>query len=119
MTVTVYTFEIAEDQEWIFPVEESHFEMFSALDGSVISDWDPPVMEIDRDGKTYSDFPWLGEHVPFLRKPAVEALGHILPRYGQVLPVSGPDVRLFNVTTVLDALDLERSRIVRFDDGAI
>lgn len=119
MTMTVYRFEVVEGQEWIFPTDEEHFEMFFALDGSVISDWDPPVMAIDSEARTWSDFPWLGEHVPFLRPPAVAALGPILMKHGQLLPVRGADVRLFNVTTVIDALDLERSRIVHFDDGSI
>jgi hypothetical protein len=74
---------------------------------------------LNHEGRFYSDFPWLGEHVPFLRKPAVEALGHILLKYGQLLPVRGEEVWLFNATTVLDALDHERSQIVYFDDGDI
>ena len=158
MTFTVYTFEVVAGQEWIFPVDEDHFEMFFAMNGKVISNWNPPVMEINREinyeerfssdfpwldehvpflrklvvillkhgqfllnheGRFYSDFPWLGEHVPFLRKPAVEALGHSLLKYGQLLPVRGEEVWLFNATTVLDALDHERSQIVYFDDGDI
>lgn len=119
MTFEIYTFEVMEGQEWIFPVNEDHFEMFNALNGNVISDWDPPLMKIYREGKTYSDLPWLGQHLPFLKKPAVDALGPILLKHGQLLPVRGEDVWLFNATTVLDALDLERSRIVHFDDGSI
>lgn len=119
MTFTVYTFEVVEGQEWIFPADENQFEMFYAMDGRVVPDWEAPVMEIDRDERTYSDFPWLGEHVPFLRKPAVEALGPILLKHGQLLPVRGEDVWLFNATTVLDALDREHSQIVSFDDGTI
>ncbi len=119
MTFTVYSFEVAEGQEWILPADQDHFEMFFAMDGRVITDWDPPVMAIERDERTYSDFPWLGEHVPFLKKPAVEALGPVLLKYGQLLPVRGEDVWLFNATTVLDALDRERSGIVYFDDGNI
>ena len=118
MAVAVYTFEVVEGQEWIFPADENHYEMFSAMDGRAIADWDPPVMEV-RGGGTYSDFPWLGEHVPFLRRPAVEALGEVLLRHGQLLPVRGEDVWLFNATTVRDALDQERSEIVFFDDGTI
>jgi hypothetical protein len=158
MTSSVYTFEVVAGQEWIFPADEGHFEMFFAMDGRVISDWDPPVMKVNREidheerfgsdfpwldehvpflrkpatillkyaqllhnhqGRSYSDFPWLGEHVPFLRKPAAEALGHILLEYGQLLPVRGEEVWLFNATTVLDALDHERSQIVYFEDGNI
>lgn len=158
MTFTVYTFEVGLGQEWIFPVDEDHFELFFAMNGKAISNWDPPVMRVNREinheerfssnfpwldehvpflrkpavillkygrflfnheRRFYSDFPWLGEHVPFLRKPAVEALGHVLLKYGQLLPVRGEEVWLFNATTVLDALDHERSHIVYFDDGGI
>lgn len=123
MTFTVYTFEVVAGQEWIFPVDEDHFEMFFAMNGKVISNWNPSVMEINREinyeERFSSDFPWLGKHVPFLRKPVVEALGHSLLKYGQLLPVRGEEVWLFNVTTVLDALDHERSQIVYFDDGDI
>ncbi|MCZ0734516.1 imm11 family protein [Phreatobacter sp. AB_2022a] len=118
MATAVYTFEVVEGQEWIFPTDDSHYEMFSALDGRTITDWDPPVMA-GRGGGTYSDFPWLGEHVPFLRRPAVEALGQVLLRHGQLLPVRGEEAWLFNATTVLDALDRQRSGIVAFDDGSI
>ena len=119
MTFTVYTFEVVEGQEWIFPADTNHFELFYAMDGRVIPDWDAPIMEINREERSYSDFPWLGEQVPFLRRPAVETLEPILLKHGQLLPVRGEDVWLFNVTAVLDALDQERSRITYFDDGNI
>jgi hypothetical protein len=67
----------------------------------------------------YSDFPWLGEHAPLLRKPAVDAPEASLLRYGQLVPLRGEKVWLLNVTNVIDALDKERSRIVYFDDGDI
>ncbi|OQW53159.1 MAG: hypothetical protein A4S14_02190 [Proteobacteria bacterium SG_bin9] len=119
MTMAVYTFEVGEDQEWIFPADESDYERFYALDGSVIADWRPPTMRIDREAKTYSDLPWLGEHLIFLKKPAAEILRPVLLQYGQLLPVHGEEVWLFNATTVIDALDHERSQIVTFDDGGI
>lgn len=50
---------------------------------------------------------------------AAEALKNILRRYGQLLPLGGEYVLLFNVTCVLDALDEQKSKIVRFDDGDI
>lgn len=118
MTFAVYKFEVVEGQEWIFPADESRFEMFNTMDGRAVSNWDPPLMRIDGEG-TYSDFPWLGEHVPILRGLAVETLGHILLAHGQLLPLRGEDVWLFNATTVLDALDHERSQIVYFDDRSI
>jgi hypothetical protein len=124
MPLTVYKFEVIEDQEWIFPVDDEDFETFLAMDGRVIRDWAPPVMrmveaENEAEEPSYSDFPWLGEHAPILRKPAVDALAPVLSQYGQLLPLKGENVWLFNVTTVLDALDKEKSGIVYFDDGDI
>jgi hypothetical protein len=78
-------------------------------------------LEVNENGTrlTYSDFPWLGAHAPILREPAVTVLGPILETYGQVMPLEGAPVWLFNVTRVLPALDEQRSKIVRFDDGDI
>lgn len=49
----------------------------------------------------------------------MDALAPVLTQYGQLLPLTGETVWLFNVTTVLDALDKEKSHIVYFDDGDI
>lgn len=116
---TISKFEVLEGQEWIFPIDRSYFEQFWALDGTTISDWIEPVMAINGEERTYSDFPWLGEHAPILRKPAVDALTQVLLQYGQLLPMQGEEVWLFNATTVIDALDTERSQIAYFDDGSI
>jgi hypothetical protein len=119
VSMTVCKFAVLEDQEWIFPVDDDNYETFFALDGRVIRDWDVPVITIYTEEKSYSDFPWLGEYVPILKKPAVDALAPVLTRYGQLLPLKGKEVRLFNTTTVLDVLDHDRSRIVYFDNGDI
>lgn len=119
MPLTIYKFEVIEGQEWIFPADDGDYETFFAMDGSVIQDWTAPVMKLDTADRTYSDFPWLGEHAPILKKPAIDALAPILVKYGQLLPIKGEEVWLFNATTVLDALDHERSRIARFDNGDI
>lgn len=119
MAISVFTFEVLEGQEWIFPVDDHHFEMFYAMDGSAVSDWVSPVMKANQEESIYSDFPWLGEHAPILRRPAVEALEHILLEHGQLLPLRGEAVWLFNVTTVIDALDYKLSRIAYFEDGNI
>ncbi|HWR14095.1 MAG TPA: DUF1629 domain-containing protein [Terriglobales bacterium] len=119
MTVTVHKFQVVEGQEWIYPVDESYFQVFFAMDGSTIPDWIPPVMKSDRLERTYSDFPWLGEYAPVLRKPAIEALGPVLRKYGQLLPLRGEEVWLFNATTVLDALDYGQSEIAYYANGDI
>lgn len=124
MPMTIYKFAVFEDQELILPVDDADFEAFFAMDGRAIEDWAPPVMrmvaaEQAAEEPSYSDFPWLGEHASILKKPAVDALAPVLAQYGQLLPLRGENVWLFNVTTVLDALDREKSSIVYFDDGDI
>lgn len=120
----VYCLSVLEGQEWILPSDPSDLELFFALDGSSITRWSQPMMQIlrvDEDGKErfYSDFPWLGAYAPILTMRAAEALKNILRRYGQLLPLGGEYVLLFNVTCVLDALDEQKSKIVRFDNGDI
>jgi hypothetical protein len=118
--MTIYKFQVIEGQEWIFPIDDDDFETFLAMDGPVIQDWAPPVVRmVEAEESSYSDFPWLGEHAPILKGPAVDALAPVLSQYGQLLPLKGENVWLFNVTTVLDALDKEKSGIVHFDNGEI
>lgn len=124
MPMAIYKFAVLENQEWIVPVDDDDFEAFLAMDGRVIRNWAPPVMrmvETDEGSgeSSYSDFPWLGEHAPILKKPAVDALAPVLTQYGQLLPLEGEPVWLFNVTTIVDALDKQKSHIVYFDDGDI
>lgn len=121
----IYCFEGVDGHEWLLPVDGEEFERFFSLDGRAVQDWDPPEMTLlthDESGRprAYSDFPWLGEHAPIFRRRAIERLGDVALRYGQFLPLQGEgDAWLYNVTNVLDALDEERARIVRFDDGSI
>jgi hypothetical protein len=123
MPITIYQFQVVEGQDWVFPVDSAEFERFFALDGTPIENWHSPemklVVEQEEGPSQYSDFPWLGRHAPLLRKPAVDALGEVLRRYGQILPLRGERVWLWNVTNVLAALDEEGSDIVRFDHGDI
>ncbi|WP_027165767.1 DUF1629 domain-containing protein [Mesorhizobium sp. WSM3224] len=117
---TIHQFAVSEGQEWVLPVDDSYYEVLSSLDGRSLDGWAPPVMRRVEEGKpVYSDFPWLGEHAPLLRQPAVDALAAALRPYGELIPLRGEKVWLFNVTNVIDALDEARSQIVRFDDGAI
>jgi hypothetical protein len=58
----------------------------------------------------------LGKHAPVLKDPASRALSPALLTDGELLPLACDDAQLvvFNVTTVLDALDLDQSDVVRF-----
>jgi hypothetical protein len=117
---TIHQFAVYEGQEWVLPADNEYYEVFFGLDGRSLEGWEPPVMRRVEEGeRLYSDFPWLGEHAPLLRQPAVEALAAALRPYGELVALRGEKVWLLNVTTVIDALDEARSQIVRFEDGDI
>lgn len=121
----IYTFSVPGQHEWILPVDSGDFETFFSLDGRPQTEWNEPAMQIVRDADNgepvmYSDFPWLGEHAPVLRPPAVNALRKVLDTHGELLPLRCAEtVWLFNATWVIDALDEVQSQIARFDNGDI
>jgi hypothetical protein len=120
--VRVYEFRVREGYEWVAPVDDADFERFLSLDGSRrLKDWDPVRVSLiveDEAGNPLlrSDMPWLGEHAPVFRDDAVRTFGPALSAFGEFLPLACDDSRLvvFNATTVIDALDVDRSALVRF-----
>lgn len=104
------------------PLAETDFEVFRAFDGHVRgAGWRPIQVRLVREdggGRRLlqSDTPWLGKHAPVLREKASAALAPELASDGELLPLSCDEAKLevFNVTTVRDALDLERSALTRF-----
>jgi len=112
---------VTEEYEWVMPVDKADHEVVRRLDGgSKLGNWKPIRMELIKpdSGKTYkqADFPWYGVQVIILRKGAVERLRPMLLQAGEVLPLEceEAELNLWNVTNVVDALDYERSKIVRF-----
>ena len=63
--------------------------------------------------RPYNDYPCVGMLVPAFSERAVEALRDILDANGELLPLVSDVGRYYayNVTTVADALDLEKSQI--------
>jgi len=68
-----------------------------------------------------SDSPWLGVHALIFRQSVVNALGEILRKNGELLPLAcaEEDLFIFNPTNVLNALDEGASSLTRFESGAI
>lgn len=91
------------------------FEIDSSLVGAT---WEPLVvqwMTEDMEGTLEGDFPTLGNLRVFSQK-AVDALLELLVENGELLPLISKDGQfyVYNVTRVADALDEERSEVVRF-----
>jgi hypothetical protein len=63
-----------------------------------------------------AEVPWLGKHAPVFKAKASTVLGSVLAKDGELLPLAcdDADLAVFNVTTVPDALDLDRSAVVKF-----
>ena len=112
---------VTEEYEWVMPIDKADYDAVGSLYGeSKQKNWKPIRMKlINPDlGRTYkeADFPWCGAQTVVLRKEAVERLRPLLLEAGEVLPLVCDDAELslWNVTNVVDALDYERSKIVRF-----
>ena len=121
----IYVPTVIEGQEWALPKMPEVDHVLFDLRGQPQIHWIPLRMELlteSEDGtrRGYSDFPWSGEHVLILRRAAAKRLRRIMAPYGEFLSLKGGDeLELFNATTELDALDEDRSRIVRYDDGSL
>jgi hypothetical protein len=113
---------VAEGYEWINCCDDADYEVFWSFDGSPRAPgWKPVkvrrVRADDRQAFNPSDFPWLGAHALIMRRKPVEALRKMLASGGEVLPLAtddGTDLSVLNVTRVLDAIDEQRSDILRF-----
>jgi hypothetical protein len=107
--------------EWINAIEPADYETFLSFDGSRrAATWTPiKVRRVRADNHhacRASDFPWLGSQVLIMRQRAIDSLRGLFEAHGEILPLTtDDDSHLFalNVTTVLDALDEERSAIRR------
>jgi hypothetical protein len=114
--------EVVEGHEWALPTNDDDFEVFDSLGAQPLAgSWQPIPMELlhmDTDGIPLhpADLPWLGSQVLILKPRAIDALGETLERYGELLPLrcDETDLAVFHCWNLLDALDEDQSKIVRF-----
>lgn len=125
-SIRIYEPAVTEGFEWALPADPADYEVFASFDGTSRSaNWTPVPMTLltEDEGRTFeeSDMPWLGGHALVLRERAVEVLGPMLLGEGELLPLACDDAELWvlNVLQVIDALDEDRSKIVRFSTGRI
>lgn len=116
----------AETYRWLTTIVESDFNILADLAHASVGDaWRPVAVEwIDDDlnaGKPKSDYPTLGS-TPALSQRAVDELMEVLVENGEILPLSGGSADryyVYNVTRILDALDIEKSDAIWFGPGRI
>lgn len=117
---------VKKNFEWINTIKDSDYEVFSSFDGSPLSvTWNPiKVRHVAADKRQKakdSDFSWLGSHVLILRDKSIVALNTLLLRNGELLPlIDEGGVALFAYNAnVVDALDQEKSSILRFPNSEL
>lgn len=84
-------------------------------------DEDSPRDDCLSGGLLPSDFPSSGGIIPVFSQRAVEALADLLLAHGEILPLTCVEGAYFayNVTRLIDALDLQRSDYHQFSSGVI
>ncbi len=113
--------------ELCHPLYDADFETIDHLiDGeSREPEWNPIAMKLIREDEGHelleSDAPWLGSHALVFNTKAVSAMGQLLRKSGELLPLhcSAAELVIFNATHVLDALDEAASSVELLDDGRI
>ena len=101
---------------------ETDYSILYRFNGKPIDNW--TNIEVVIEGKKKlkkGDFLDLSTHIPVFNKNAISCMREILSPYGQILPLNcrGGDFFAYNVTTVIDGLNEEKSEIIRFPSGKI
>jgi hypothetical protein len=125
--VKIFEPDVLEGYEWIVPANEDDFELLTTLNGTRHKGgWTPLPMQLvttnDRGApRKLSDFPWLGADVPVLSDRARAVVEPLVERDAEFLSVAceGRSLWLLNVCTIVDALDMERSKVELFESGRI
>lgn len=108
--------------------EETDYELLDLFDGTMIDkDWKKPSVKIlfdDHLNKNLleGDFPFLSSHVPVFSKNAISVLEDLILPHGEILSLNykSDEYFAYNVTSIIDALDHQKSVFKRFkSDGSI
>ncbi len=110
----------ADDYQCLVMTQGDLFEFARRFNGTpMVLPWTDVTIEVYSKAVPKGDFPSLIPDVPVFSRRAVEALADLLQGNGEALPISlgEEEYYLYNVTRVVDALDLARSEILLSDDG--
>ena len=109
----------------VAPEDEEFFELVDRFDGRAISGaWRPFEVEYDEESihLPNGDFPSMSlPHIPLFAARATEALHPLLSSNGELLPLTldQENYFAFNVHTLVDALNREKSDLVYYPSGRV
>jgi hypothetical protein len=124
----IFEFDTQDNQAYLYATEDVRRRCKPEPPKTLGAHWSPPALEIvtSDEYRSYlpkSDFPTFTIATMVLSARAVDRLRPILIRCGEILPIrlsNDPDTLcLFNVTLVLDAVDMKRSEFMRLPSGGI
>jgi Immunity protein family (Imm11) len=122
----VFTIAPAEGYEWVLPLDDEDFEVLLRFDGTPRRPtWTPMPMRLVTSDEGValkrSDFPWLGSHVLIMRPRAIECLRSLLDAHGELLPLQcgNESLQVLNVRSMIEALNLDTSAVVRVSSGRL
>ncbi|MFN0160315.1 MAG: imm11 family protein [Burkholderiales bacterium] len=119
--MNIYEWRSDVEARWLTTRRESDRDFLELEGQSLGTNWRPLEVEWILDGRAdhkrpITDCPVFVAGVPVLSAQAIEALKPQLEAAGELLPLTHETHRyfVFNVTNVVDALDEERSELMRF-----
>lgn len=124
----IYQFATQLDQAYLYLPDADGDILEPDPPRSLAAEWSPLTFELVRDDEIdtslrSTDFPHYVGSTCFLSERAVERLQPILLTCGEILPIQlsndNGKFYFFNVTRTIPAVNMLRSRFIRFPDGGI
>jgi hypothetical protein len=126
--MNVYEFDTKDNQAYLYAPDDVCQQCEPEAPCSIGANWSPPTFELVRSDEyrsnlPKSDFPIFTIATMVLSERAVKRLRPLLLTCGEILPIrlsNDHDIFfLFNVTRVIDAVDMRRSKFMDLPSGSI
>jgi uncharacterized protein DUF1629 len=126
--MNVYQFDTQDHQAYLYASDDVCRQCRPDPPRSLAAHWSPPTFELVRNDEhrsnlPKSDFPIITIGMMVLSARAVARLRPILDACGEILPIrlsnDHDTFYLFNITRVINAVDMKRSRFMELPSGSI
>jgi hypothetical protein len=124
----VFEFRNADNQAYLYSSGDDYDRCDPNPPRAIGNSWSPPTFELVRSDEFHTllpktDFPTFLLGTMVLSERAVDRLRPILDACGEILPINLSNDRdklyLFNVTRLIDVVDVERSKFFEMPSGAM